>query len=139
MFRIDEIRAFDHIVLLVAAKPVLRSEGRGHANSVDCRQRIEAVGQIASDGGGMRDQGYPLALQRTPQRSASASSRSIAKLHSALTPSNSRDRTAAAWKSGLPGAKPVDQYWIAPSLLLNHGGHPDKDRVRKFIINLSTE
>ena len=44
--RIDEIRALDHIVLLVAAQAVLRTEGGGEADAAYGSQRIEAVGEI---------------------------------------------------------------------------------------------
>ena len=55
MLRIDEVRAFDHIVLLVAAEAVLRAECGRHAQIAAFRQGIEAVRQITGDRRRMRD------------------------------------------------------------------------------------
>src|SRR4249919_2000185 len=104
---IDEIRAFDHIVLLVAAKAMLRTKGGGEAQA-GSGQGIEAVGEVAGDGSRMRNQGDALALQLFAQFRVGQQPLD-AQFHSALTPSNSRDRTVAAWKSGLPGANAFDQ------------------------------
>jgi hypothetical protein len=62
----------------------------------------------------MGDQRYAFPLQRRAQLGLYQQSFN-AEHHSALTPSSNRDRTASAWKSGLPGAKAVDQYRMAPS------------------------
>ena len=53
--RIGEIVRLHHIVLLVAAQPVLRTE-RGGELDAGSGQRIEAVGQVARDRGGMGEQ-----------------------------------------------------------------------------------
>ena len=47
---------FDHIVLLVALQPMLRTKGRGNVHPRR-DQRIKAVRQIRRDAGRMRHQG----------------------------------------------------------------------------------
>ena len=65
--RIGEIRRFDHIVLLVAAKAVLRAEGGGEVEPA-CRERVERMGEVGGDRGRMGEQGDALALERAAQR-----------------------------------------------------------------------
>ena len=67
MNRIAEVRRFDHVVLLVAAQAVLRTEGGGELHVAARAQRIERVGQVARDGGRMREQRDAPALERRAQ------------------------------------------------------------------------
>src|SRR4029453_15181224 len=66
------------------------------------------AGGGAGNRGGVSHQGDALAFQRGAQFGIRQQPFDT-QFHSALTPSNSRLRTAAAWKSGLPGAKTFDQ------------------------------
>jgi len=63
ILRIGEVRRLHHVVLQVPAHAVLWAEHRrdGHAGR---DQRVEAVGQIRGDRGGMRKQGHALVRQR---------------------------------------------------------------------------
>jgi len=65
--RIGEIRAFNHIVLLVAAQPVLRPEGGGQLDVVERGQGIERMHQISGHRGRMREQRDATALERRAQ------------------------------------------------------------------------
>ena len=67
MDRIGKVRAFDHIVLLVAAQPVLRAERGGQADIVERGQGIERMREVRGDRCRMRDQRDPLAVQRFAQ------------------------------------------------------------------------
>ena len=67
MDRIAVVRRLDHVVLLVAAQPVLRAEGGGELHVVACAERIERVRQVARDGGRMRKQRHAAALERRAQ------------------------------------------------------------------------
>ena len=66
--RIVEVRRLDHVVLLVAAQTVLRPEGRGQPDVAAGGQRVERMGQVRGERGGMGEQGDALALQRGAQR-----------------------------------------------------------------------
>jgi hypothetical protein len=68
MHRIDEVGGLDHVVLLVAAQTMLRTEGSGEFDVVACRQSIQGVPQIFGDGSGMREQRHALALEWCSQR-----------------------------------------------------------------------
>ena len=59
MHRIKEIRRFDHVVLLIAAQSVLRSEGGGEPNVGQGGERVETVTPIGRDRGRMRKQRDP--------------------------------------------------------------------------------
>ena len=59
--RILEIRRFDHVVLLVAAQPVLRAEGGADLHVAAGGERIERMRQVFCDGRGMRKQRDALA------------------------------------------------------------------------------
>src|SRR6185312_6930292 len=61
--RIGEIVRFNHIVLFVAAKPVLRPE-RGREFETGRRERVETMRKIACHRGGMGKQRNALALER---------------------------------------------------------------------------
>ena len=58
--RIKIILGFDHIVLLVTPQTVLGSKSRGNIDTVETRQHIKRMGQIAGDRGRMRKQRHPL-------------------------------------------------------------------------------
>ena len=64
--RIGIIRRFHHIVLEIAANPVLRAEHRRDVHPGG-DQRVEAVGEVRRHRGGMGEQGDALALQRPAQ------------------------------------------------------------------------
>ena len=51
--RIEEIRRFDHVVLLIAAQTVLRTQRRGHSQMRHLRERIEAVLALCGHRGGV--------------------------------------------------------------------------------------
>ena len=65
--RIFEIRRLDHVVLLVAAQPMLRAERRGDLDVTASRQCIERMRQVLGDRSGMREQGHALAAERRAQ------------------------------------------------------------------------
>ena len=67
MDRIDEVRAFDHIVLLVAAQAVLRAESGAKPDSANAASASRLCVKIASDRSRMGDQRDPLAFQRRAQ------------------------------------------------------------------------
>ncbi len=56
MHRIVEVRRLDHVVLLVAAQAMLRTEGSADLHVATCGQRIQRVRQVFRDGSGMRKQ-----------------------------------------------------------------------------------
>ena len=67
MHRIAEIRRLDHVVLLVAAQPVLRTESRGDVETADGAQCVERMFEIRRHRSRMRQQrnapAFELALQ----------------------------------------------------------------------------
>ena len=65
--RVVEVRALDHVVLLVAAQPVLRAEGGGQLHVAERGQRVQRVGQVCRHRGGMGQQGYAAAGERLAQ------------------------------------------------------------------------
>jgi hypothetical protein len=65
---IVEIRRLHHVVLLVAAQPVLRSERRREPHVAERGDGVERVFEPGGDGCGMREQRDAAAGQRTPQR-----------------------------------------------------------------------
>ena len=68
MHRIDEVGRLDHVVLLVAAQPVLRAERGGEPHVAERRQRVERMHEIARHRGGMGEQADAASGQRLPQR-----------------------------------------------------------------------
>ena len=58
---------FDHVVLLVAAQPVLRTEGRGDLQIAAGEQAIERMREVFGDRSRMREQGHAPAGQRGTQ------------------------------------------------------------------------
>ena len=54
--RVDVVGRLDHVVLLVAAQPVLRPESCRQPHVAERRQRIERMREIARDGRRMREQ-----------------------------------------------------------------------------------
>ena len=67
MDRIVEVLRLDHVVLLVAAQAMLRTEGGGDLDVAACGQRIERMRQVGRDRSGMREQGDAPAVKRRPQ------------------------------------------------------------------------
>ncbi len=65
--RILEIRRLDHVVLLVAAQPVLRSESGRDVELAAGEERVERMRQVDCDRGGMREQRYAFAGKRRAQ------------------------------------------------------------------------
>jgi hypothetical protein len=69
---VAEVRRLDHVVLLVAAQPVLRPESRGDGEPRRRGQRIQRMPPAArarlGHGGRMREQAEPLAFERRAQR-----------------------------------------------------------------------
>ena len=68
MRRIVEILQLDHVVLLVAAQSMLRTEGGRELDVAARGQRIERVRQVGGDRSGMREQSDAPAVKRRPQR-----------------------------------------------------------------------
>src|SRR5690606_21888201 len=66
--RIDEVRRLDHVVLLVAAQPVLRAERGGDLDVAARGKRVERVREILSHGRGVSEQREPASAQRGAQR-----------------------------------------------------------------------
>src|SRR6185437_4284801 len=62
--RVRVVRRLDHVVLLVSAQTVLRSESGCKADVVAGCERIERMREIARDGGRMRKQRDPAAGER---------------------------------------------------------------------------
>ena len=62
VMRIDLVRSFDHIVLLIAFEPMLRAKSSGYIHA-RFNQSIERVSQICCHAGGVRDQRNTLAFQ----------------------------------------------------------------------------
>jgi hypothetical protein len=56
VLRIGEVGRLDHVVLLVAAQPVLRPEGRGEADVAGGGERVERMHELARDRGRVGDQ-----------------------------------------------------------------------------------
>ena len=56
MHRVDEVARLHHVVLLVAAQPVLGSEGGCQPNVTERRQGIQGMHEIARDGSRMGEQ-----------------------------------------------------------------------------------
>ena len=74
---------------------MLGTKGGRDADIVQLRQGVETVLELMGDRGRMRDERDPLAPQRCPQFAINQQPFDT-QHHSALTPSNSRDRVAAA-------------------------------------------
>jgi hypothetical protein len=67
MHRIVEVRRLDHVVLLVAAQSMLRTEGGGDLQVAAADQRIQRMRQIFRNGSGMREHRHAPAPQRCAQ------------------------------------------------------------------------
>ena len=67
MHRILEIRRLDHVVLLVAAQPMLRAEGSADLYVAAGGERIERMRQVFCDGCRMGKQRDALARKRRAQ------------------------------------------------------------------------
>ena len=65
--RVAKVRRLGHVVLLVAAQAVLRTEGRGDVEAADDAQRIQRMLELGGHRGRMRQQrhapAFELALQ----------------------------------------------------------------------------
>ena len=68
MRRVVEVGRLDHVVLLVAAQPVLRTEGGGNRDVTARGQRVQRVPQVVRDRGGVGEQRGAPALERRPKR-----------------------------------------------------------------------
>ena len=62
--RVEEVRRFDHVVLLVALDSMLRAEGGAQLELGQGGQRVERMRQVGGDRGGVGEQGDALAGQR---------------------------------------------------------------------------
>ena len=67
MHRVGEVGSLDHVVLLVAAQTMLRTERSGQIYVGARGKRIKRMPQILGDRSGMREQHYAPALQRGAQ------------------------------------------------------------------------
>ena len=67
MHRVAEVRRLDHVVLLVAAQPVLRTESRGDVEPANGAQRVERMLEVRRHGCRMRQQRDAPAFQLTQQ------------------------------------------------------------------------
>ena len=65
--RIAKVRRLDHVVLLVAAQPVLRTESRGDVEAANAAQRVERMLEVCRHRGGMREQRDTPALELVQQ------------------------------------------------------------------------
>ena len=65
--RVEEIRRFDHVVLLVAAQAVLRAEGGAQLDVGQGGEGVERMRQVGGDRGRVGEQGDALAGQRAAQ------------------------------------------------------------------------
>ncbi len=74
MHRIVEVGRFDHVVLLVAAQTMLRTESCGELYVAARGQRVERMRQVLRDRSGVREQGYAPALERRAQSGLSEKS-----------------------------------------------------------------
>jgi hypothetical protein len=96
--RIGEVVGLDHIVLLVAAQPMLRAEGGGEVHAGG-GERVEAVGEVAGDGRGVREQARRACLRAAAQLRLGEQPVDSEQGHAAV-----RARCAAkqsgSWKSG---------------------------------------
>jgi hypothetical protein len=88
MHRIVEVQRLDHVVLLVAAQTMLRTEGCAELDVAASSQRIERVSQVFGDGGRMSEQCHALALERGTQSGLGAESVN-SKLHGCTAKENS--------------------------------------------------
>ena len=94
MHRIVEVRRLDHVVLLVAAQAMLRTEGSADLHVAACGQRIQRVRQVFRDGSGMREQRHAPAAERRAQ--SGFGDKSIdAKLHGCTAGENSCAKQSA--------------------------------------------
>ena len=66
--RIHVIGGLDHVVLLVTAQPMLRTERSAQAQAGEGRQRIERMRQVARHGGGVRQQRHAAPGERLAER-----------------------------------------------------------------------
>ena len=67
VYRIEEVRRLDHVVLLVAAQSVLGAEGGAQLQIGEGRQGVDGVRQVGGDRRRVRDQGDAAAAQRPAQ------------------------------------------------------------------------
>ncbi len=94
MHRIVEVRRLDHVVLLVAAQAMLRTEGGGDLDVAAGGERIERMRQIGRDGSRMREQRHAPALERRAQ--GGLGDQSIdAELHDGTAGENSSAKLSA--------------------------------------------
>ena len=68
MHRIVKIGRFDHVVLFVAAEPMLRSQSRAEPDVAKCPQRIERMGEIPGHRRRVGEQSHAAAGERPAQR-----------------------------------------------------------------------
>ncbi len=96
--RIDLVPGLDHVVLLVALEPVLRTEGGGHIDpAVD--QRVERMREARGYRGRMRDQRDPAPFQRLAQL-LFRDEPIDAEFHGALAAPSRAVKQDGSWKSG---------------------------------------
>ena len=92
------VRRLDHIVLLVALQPVLRSERRCDIDPA-FDQRVERMVQLRGDRSRMRHQRYALALEWGSQFVFGQKAVN-AEFHGAVGAASSPVKQAGSWKSG---------------------------------------
>ncbi len=101
----------DHVVLLVAAQPMLRAERRAQTYVAERRQRIEGMDEVACYGSGVRQQSHAPSRQRLAHLGLFEQSVD-SKPHERAT---SNAKPFGWWKSGLPGGCRSPQYESLPS------------------------
>ena len=118
--RIVEVGRLDHVVLLVAAQAVLRAERGGELDVAAGGQRIERMGQVARDRGGMGEQRHAPALQRRAQGRVGEQPVD-AEFHGASAVGSSQRKAIGMMKVGLAwrmGQRPIG---FPAARLLDHG------------------
>src|SRR5439155_20470309 len=108
---IREVRRLDHVVLLVAAKAVLRPERRREPHVATCRERVDRVRQVARHRRGMRDEPDPPAGQRAAKRRVVEQS---IQTESHALGSRRMANASSWWKSGRPTGWKSAQYDARP-------------------------
>src|SRR6185369_14949056 len=118
-----------HIVLLVAAKPMLRTEGCGQLQA-SRRQRVEAMGEVARDRRRMGQECNALPLQRTTKLRLGEEPVDTEQGHGRLLRAGARrsKRRRGSRAFPRPDAPVPSRIWSRPSL-----PKPPKGRIPKLL------
>ena len=68
VYAVGKVGRFDHVVLLVAAQPVLRAEAGRKIDLRERAQNVEGMHEIARNRGRMREEGHTLSGERRAER-----------------------------------------------------------------------